>query len=90
MNGKVRETLPLAITVRWASLFNDRLILSWEKNLIFEWWGCSALVNQGVVKEQAVLFHWYRTQVFSYGESLATLTTTSTSRLSETQKIQGH
>ena len=24
MNGKVRETLPLAITVRWASLFNDR------------------------------------------------------------------
>lgn len=37
MNGKVRETLPLAITVRWASLFNDRLILSWEKNLIFEW-----------------------------------------------------
>lgn len=45
MNGKVRETLPLAITVRWASLFNDRLILSWEKNLIFEWWGCSALVT---------------------------------------------
>lgn len=45
MNGKVRETLPLAITVRWASLFNDRLVLRWEKNLIFEWWGCSALVT---------------------------------------------
>ena len=23
MNGKVRDTLPLAITVRWASLFSE-------------------------------------------------------------------
>ena len=25
MNGKVRETLPLAITVRWASLFSESI-----------------------------------------------------------------
>lgn len=43
MNGKVRETLPLAITVRWASLFNDSIKVG--ENLIFEWWGCSALVT---------------------------------------------
>ena len=35
MNGKVRETLPLAITVRWASLFSESIKVGEKFN--FEW-----------------------------------------------------